>query len=69
MATDLKLTFQAGDGKKISFTYPGADTAAEGADVKALMDSMIANGGIFAEVPTAIVGAEFVTRTATPIAL
>ena len=69
MATDLKLTFRAEGEKKISFTYPDADPAAEGADVKALMDSMVANGTIFADVPTAVLGAEFVTRTATPIAL
>jgi hypothetical protein len=67
MAVGLKLVFNAGDEKKVSFTFPFANIGAETDDVKVLMQKMIENGEIYAEAPTGIVSADFVERAVTPI--
>jgi hypothetical protein len=69
MAVSLRTTFNTGTGKKISFSFPWADSAADAGDVKILMQKMIASGEIYAPAPTGIAGAEFVERTVTPISV
>jgi hypothetical protein len=67
MATSLKLVFDGSGGKKISFTFPYASLSASGAQVKVLMESMVANGDIYAEVPTGRAKADFVVNEVTSI--
>jgi hypothetical protein len=69
MATSLNLKFNASGEKKVSMTYPYADSACGDAQVKTLMQTIVANGEIFAEPPLALAGAEFVTRTVIPVDL
>jgi hypothetical protein len=61
MATSLRLVFGANAGKKVSIAYNYADATCGNASVKSLMQTIIANGEIFAEPPLSIVGAEFVS--------
>ena len=65
--TTLRLVFEGSNSKKITFSYPNADSDASGTQVKTLMQMMVANGDIFAEAPLTLVGAEFVEREVTPI--
>ena len=65
--TTLRLVFLASNDKKLTFTYPNADSSASASQVKTLMQVIIANGDIFAEEPLSIVGAEFVARDVTEI--
>ncbi|MDR1874108.1 MAG: DUF2922 domain-containing protein [Synergistaceae bacterium] len=67
MGISLRTTFNAGEGKKISFSFPWANPGADASDIKNLMQEMIANGEIYAEAPTGIVSAEFVERTVSPV--
>ena len=46
MATNLKLVFDGSGGKKVSFSFPFADHSAPAADVKALMQAIVANGDV-----------------------
>ena len=69
MATSLKLVFGASGDKKVSLTFPYADETADAEDVKGLMEAIVDNGEIYVESPQSAVGAEFVTRTVTPIDL
>jgi hypothetical protein len=69
MATSLNLKFNASGGKKVSMTYPYADSTCGDAQVKTLMQSIVTNNAIFAEPPLALAAAEFVTRTVIPVDL
>jgi hypothetical protein len=69
MAVSLSLKFNAAGDRKVSMTFPYADSAADGAQVKSLMQSIVASGDIFVEPPLALAGAEFVSRTVTPVDL
>ena len=68
-ATNLKLVFKGSGDKKLSFNYPDADSTVPAAQVKILMQGMIANGEIFAEQPLVIESATFVTTTTVPVDL
>ena len=67
MATNLKLVFDGTLDKKVSFNFPCADVSAAAATVKTLMQTIVANGDIYAEVPQSLLKAEFVINTVTPI--
>jgi hypothetical protein len=69
MATSLKLVFGADGNKEVSLTFPYADGSADAEDVKSLMAEIVDNGEIYVEPPLSAVGAEFVTRTVTPVNL
>ena len=69
MSTRLKLVFAGSGDKNISMVFPWANSAATGLQVKALMQGIIANGDIYADVPTGIVSAELLQSTATPVSL
>jgi hypothetical protein len=69
MATSLKLVFGAGGDKKVSLTFPYADGSSGAEDIKSLMEEIVDNGEIYVEPPLSATGAEFVTRTVTPIDL
>jgi hypothetical protein len=65
--TTLRLVFTGNGDRKLTFSYPNADSTAVAATVKALMTAIVTNGAIFAEVPLVAVAAEFVSRQITPI--
>ena len=65
----LKLKFKDADARTISSSFNYAKPDAAPADVKALMEGMIANKAIYSPEPAAIVGAAFVTTTETPVVL
>ena len=69
MASSLKLMFNASGDKKVSVTFPYADASTGPAQVKTLMQEIVANNTIYAEPPLALAGAEFVSRTTTPVDL
>ena len=69
MASSLKLTFNASGDKKVSVTFPYADDSAAPAQVKNLMQQMVANNTIYAEAPLALAGVEFINRTSTSVDL
>ncbi len=69
MATRLKLVFSGAGEKKIAMLFPYARSSATGAEVKALMQGIVADGSIYEDVPTGIVGAEFLDSTSTPVEL
>ena len=69
MATSLKLTFRASGDKEVSLTFPYANASASSAQVKSLMQGIVANGDIYAEPPLALVDAEFINRITTPVDL
>ena len=67
MATNLKLAFGGGDSKKISFSFPCANVGAPAVQVKILMQAIVANGDIYAEVPLSFSKAEFYVSDVIPI--
>ena len=67
MAINLKLVFDGNDGKKVSFNFPYAKIDASAVQVKSLMQIIVANGDIYAEVPQALSRAEFVINDVQPI--
>ena len=69
MATRLKLVFSGAGEKKITMLFPYARSSATGAEVKALMQGIMADGSIYEDVPRGIVGAEFLESSSTPINL
>lgn len=69
MAVRLKLVFSGAGEKKVTMLFPYAKASATGAEVKALMQGIVADGGVYEEVPTGIVGAEFLESTSTPVDL
>ena len=69
MATRLKLVFSGAGEKKVTMLFPYARSSATGAEVKALMQGIVADGNIYDDVPKGIVGAEFLDSTSTPVNL
>jgi hypothetical protein len=65
----LNLTFKASGDKEVSFTFPYANASAGSAQVKSLMQGIVANGDIYAEPPLVLVDADFIDRTVTPVDL
>lgn len=69
MAKRLKLYFTGTGNRKINMILPYAADNPAGADVKALMSGIIANGDIYSDEPLAIVKAELLDSFATSITL
>ena len=69
MATRLRLVFSGAGEKKITLSFPYARGSATGTEVKTLMQGIVADGSIYEDVPTGIVGAEFLTSSSSPINL
>lgn len=70
MATSLKLVFDVdGGNKKLSLIFPYAKASATGAQIKALMQGIVADGAVYSPAPAAIVSAEFVDRTVSAVDL
>jgi len=67
MATNLKLAFGGNDGKKVLFNFPFADSTVPATNVKNLMQVIVANGEIYAEVPKSLSKAEFFVNEVFPV--
>ncbi len=68
-STKLKMTFESATGATINQSYNYIDPEVEQASVKALMEGIIANGSIFANVPAAMKTAKIVVTDETLIDL
>lgn len=62
-STKLVLGFQNASGTSMTLSYNHADSSATLANVKALMNGIIANGSIFANIPATAKSAKIVTTT------
>jgi hypothetical protein len=62
IATSLRCVFTGPGDRNISMTFLNADASASAAQVRTLMQVIVANGDIFSQEPTALVGAEFIFR-------
>ena len=69
IAVNLKLVFDGLGCKNVSFNFPCADIGAGAGAVKTLMQTIVANGDIYAEPPQALSKAEFVVNSVTPVDL
>lgn len=65
MATKLVLTFAGSNGTTATHNFNYADPEATTASVKALVNGIIANGSIYANVPVTAKSAKVVTTTET----
>ena len=65
MASKLVMTFAGSTGAEHSMTYNYVDDETPSSAVKALVNGIIANGSIFANVPVTAKGAKIVTTTET----
>ncbi len=68
-STKLALSFESSTGATINHSYNYVDPEVESASVKALMEGIIANGAIFANVPAAMKSAKIVVVEETLIDL
>ena len=69
MANSLKASFEDSAGKQITSTYNYVKDSVTDAQVKALMQGMVANNDIYANPPIAIVKAEIVTTVTRAVNL
>jgi hypothetical protein len=67
MAVSLRCVFTNADDKRLSYTFPHADSGASAAAVKAHMLNMVDNKELFADEPVNLVGAEFVITEVMPV--
>jgi len=68
-STRLSLDFSDSHGNLINMTYSNAKNNVTDAQVKALMQGIIANGSIFADIPVTIREAHVITTEAIPVDL
>ena len=68
-STKLSLTFAKDNGEAVTFTYSHAKKTASAANVKSLMEGMVANGAIFEKAPAAVKSAKFITVEETAVDL
>ncbi|MBR1486952.1 MAG: DUF2922 domain-containing protein [Synergistaceae bacterium] len=68
-STKLSLTFARSTGESVTFTYNHAKKEAGAANVKSLMEGIIANNAIFEKAPVSIKSAKFVTVEETAVDL
>jgi hypothetical protein len=71
MDNTLRLVFSRSNGRNLVMSYPVANTDATPAMIKNLMDSFLFNASVFHSdnQPAGIVGAEFVSRSVSPVNL
>ena len=67
MSTSLKLAFSGNGVKKINFSFAPAEVNATGAQVKSLMEEIVANGDIYMEPPLGLLDAKFDIHTVIPV--
>jgi hypothetical protein len=60
--TTLRCVFENNFGNRVTLSWTNADSTATAAQVKALMETCVENSEIFAQEPTILIGAEFITR-------
>lgn len=68
MAATLRLGFRDAGGEAITYNYKYADVT-KTANVRPLMEKIVANNSIFTNPPVTIDFAEYVVTTTTPITL
>ena len=68
-ATQVVLNFSKANGKTMQLSYKYARQDVSNANIKALMQGIVANGAIFENVPAAINSAKIVTTETTDIDL
>ncbi len=64
----LNLTFKDATGTQINMSFNHANKTAA-PSVRALMEGIIANSGIYSHAPASIVKASFIETTETPVSL
>lgn len=69
MANSLKASFKDAGGKQITATFPYVKDSAADAQVKALMEGMVANSDIYANPPVSLVKAEIVSTVTREVSL
>ena len=67
--TKLVMNFSKENGDNLQLSYNYADSNASSSNIKTLMQSMVTNGDIFENVPTAIKSAKLVVTEETAIDL
>ena len=67
MTRNLRLVFGGLDGERVSFSFPFANADAPAVQVRGLMQAMVANGDIYADVPHSLRSAEFVINERRPV--
>ena len=68
-SSKLVMTFAGSNGAEHSITYNYIDAETPNADLKALVNGIIANGSIFSNVPATAKSAAIVTTTQTAVNL
>ncbi|MBR1487158.1 MAG: DUF2922 family protein [Synergistaceae bacterium] len=68
-STKLSMTFGRSSGDSVTFAYANAKATAGAANVKSLMEGMIANNAIFAKTPVTIKNAKFIVTEETAVDL
>lgn len=68
-STVLKMTFAKANGNNVSFTMKYARQDSSNANIKSLMEGMVANGEIFENTPVALKSAQIVTTETTEVDL
>ena len=69
ISTKLSLNFTKINGDAINMTYGNIKQDVSSANVKSLMEGIVANGSIFEKVPAAIKSAKIITTEETAVDL
>lgn len=69
ISTKLKLGFTKSNGDSVSMSYANIKQDVSAANVKSLMEGIVANGSIFEKVPAAIKSALIITTEQTAVDL
>jgi len=65
--TNLRLIFTGNADRRVTFNYPNANASVPAAQVRTLMQRIVANNDIFAEQPLAMESATFITTASVPV--
>ena len=68
-STRLSLTFGQSSGDSVTYSYKNAKPTAGSANVKSLMEGMIANNAIFEKAPATMKSAKFTVTEETAVDL
>ena len=69
ISTKLSLNFAKSNGDAVNITYNHAKNNVSAANVKSLMEGIVANGEIFEKAPAIIKSAKIITTEDTPVDL
>ena len=67
--TILQLIFSGTAEKKLMMRFSNAKATATAAQVKALMEAIVENGEVYAELPVGLLEANMISTTKTPVSL